>query len=677
MKKNKINKTLSILMIIAASVASLSVGFSIPYAIALMEKGANNASFTITGASAHNVTIYREYDGSWGNPLNLTISAGQSINSATDLSLENYNFLGWRSSAPTSDSYAIEYTTTELNALTVNSDLFFYPVFKSTSKKAYVNSNYYEVDTDVVLETNSIGSTQIGYLYLGVDGITEETASWHDSRNLYSASGIYKFVENEGAALIQRKIGFKPNATWAQDWGSSGSGFGIYSWNGDNNSSIHMGNSSGGALYTYIPADYDNFKFSRYSSDQNEFAWGNESGNFSFSSSSWDNSTTYSKDSTLLCMNSWSSWVDNWTSDLATWNSVDPLTISEVPDNDFHNLNQYQFLHDNNLKNYKTYANGSDLSAPTAMKLRFDDLASRGTYYVQVATSEAGLNSATINETTNTYYELWNAYLGTTYYYRAATSQDGLASAEIRTMTSTDLAPRVVYVPNVLNFRDIGGWDTYLVPGQKIKQGLYFRCAQLNQSGYSSTRSELDSAGKGKAAIKELGIKVDIDLRDSGNVPSQSPATTNEWPVSLVKASIPSGSEDYRWEGGTYSGTNIANQYKTVFETMANCDNAPALLHCTYGADRTGIATFFLEALLGVSIEDMTRDYVWTQFTQGRNIKLTENDAEFPKWISKTNACEGATFADKMENHLMSFGIAKSTLEHIREIFVPGYVAKA
>ena len=126
------------------------------------------------------------------------------------------------------------------------------------------------------------------------------------------------------------------------------------------------------------------------------------------------------------------------------------------------------------------------------------------------------------------------------------------------------------------------------------------------------------------------------------------------------------------------SDMNAQAQYVKIFNALANCDKEPALLHCTYGADRTGIVSFFLEALLGMSQEDMTRDYLWTQFTPGRNVKIKESEgAEFPQWISKTNGCEGATFADKMENHLISFGIAKSTLEKIRSIFVPGYVAKA
>ena len=363
--------------------------------------------------------------------------------------------------------------------------------------------------------------------------------------------------------------------------------------------------------------------------------------------------------------------------------TVDPSTITTVPDNDMRNLQQYKFINETDLTKYKTYATGSDLSAPRGMLLRFEDVDTASKYYVQVAESEAGLATAQVRETTSKVLTFHNAKLATTYYYRAATSEAALASASIKTITSTSIAPRVVYVPDVLNFRDIGGWETTLpgYEGKKINQGLYFRCAQLDAAS-GSTKSCLDSAGKGLAALKELGIKCDIDMRDSYNQPNRgsgpSKASTTDWPITFVSAAVPSGSEPVRWEGGTYSGTNIAEQYVKIFNAIANCDNEPVMLHCTYGADRTGIATFFLESLLGMSEKDMTRDYLWTQFTQGRNVKLLASEgAEFPQWISKTEACEGNNFADKMENHLESFGIAHSTLEHIREIFIPGYVARA
>lgn len=364
----------------------------------------------------------------------------------------------------------------------------------------------------------------------------------------------------------------------------------------------------------------------------------------------------------------------------ASAQSVDPSTITEadIPANDFRNLQQYKFLLESDLTKYKTYATGADLSAPRGIKLDLSSFGAASKYYVQISTDSTFAN-APVKESSSSTYTFYNGLLGTKYYYRAADSEAGLASATAKDITLTDVAPRVCYVPNVLNFRDIGGWESELVPGAKINQGLYFRCAQLDAGRGGNTTSKLDTAGEGKAALKELGIKVDIDMRDSYNHPSSgiSAANSTEWSIAFVAAAVPSGSEPVRWEGGTYQSTNIANVYKTIFETLAHCDTDPVMLHCTYGADRTGIVTFFLESLLGMSEEDMTRDYLWTQFTQGRNVKLTESDAEFPQWISKTNACEGSTFADKMENHLISFGIEKSTLEHIREIFVPGYTAQA
>ena len=361
---------------------------------------------------------------------------------------------------------------------------------------------------------------------------------------------------------------------------------------------------------------------------------------------------------------------------------IDPSTITEndIPDNDMRNLQQYKYVLEEDVYKYKTYATGADLSKPRGMKLKFEEVDTASKYYIQVAESEAALATADVRESTDKFYYFQNAKLDTKYYYRAATSEAALASAAVKNITSTAQAPRVVYVPDVLNFRDIGGWSSSLVEGAKVNQGLYFRCAQLNGAA-GSTTSKLDSAGKGLAALKELGIKCDIDMRDIANQPNRgagpSPADTADWPFTFVSAAVPSGSEPVRWEGGTYQGTNIAEQYVKIFDAIANCDNEPALLHCTYGADRTGIVSFFLEALLGMEMEDMIKDYLWTQFTQGRNVKILESEgAEFPQWVSKTNACEGTSFADKMENHLESFGIAHNTLEHIREIFIDGYVAK-
>ena len=358
-----------------------------------------------------------------------------------------------------------------------------------------------------------------------------------------------------------------------------------------------------------------------------------------------------------------------------------PSDILVVPENNFLNLEQYRYAMDPDPMNYAQYSKNSDskdLSSPNSLKLRFDDVENASTYYVQVAKGENNFSGAKTYTTSAKFYELWNAELGETYYYKAATSEAGLASAQAKNLKVSDLAPRVIKVSDVLNFRDIGGWSSSLIDG-KIKQGLYYRCAQLNAGSSHQSSSMITDAGK--KTIQELGIKVDIDMRDSRDVPTTSPAKTAEWDVEVVNASVASGTEDYRFKAND-SGNAIKPKYQLIFQKLAQCDTNPALLHCTYGADRTGIVTFFLEALLGMSQDDMTKDYAWTNFTAGRS---TNPNGEFKNWVNGTNAYtidssvpENQQFAEKMKMHLMNtIGVPEATLEHIREIFLPGYVAKA
>ena len=328
----------------------------------------------------------------------------------------------------------------------------------------------------------------------------------------------------------------------------------------------------------------------------------------------------------------------------------------DVPDNDFHTQLQYDYINDSDWHNIFNYARGTtEYSIPRAINLKFDDVADASKYYVQVVKGSNDFTGAQTYETTVKQYELWNAELATKYYYRAATSEAGLASATIKDLTVASQAPRNLNVGGISNFRDVGGWKSSLIPNGVVKQGLYYRCANPNNIN-----------DEGKKVIKDLNITVDIDMRDDYQVPTTSAASTTDHPVRIVKASIPSGTESRRWE-------DFGDVYKLIFEEIANADNGAIMLHCTAGADRTGIATFFLLALCGVSEEDIGRDYCFTNFsTQGSR----DYNNEFVNWVSKTKTtyADKPTFAEQMKAHLMSKGLSSDTLEHIREIFVPGYV---
>lgn len=351
--------------------------------------------------------------------------------------------------------------------------------------------------------------------------------------------------------------------------------------------------------------------------------------------------------------------------------------VEDLGTKEIHTELMKQYLEDpdwENIKEYVPYVSAEtsdkskllgDVSQPNAIKLEFSEVADADKYFVQLA-KDVKFENPKLIETTAKSYDFYNSEIGQEYYYRAAVSQDALAQAKIYKFKVNDVAPRYLHVDGVINFRDAGGWKTTLVPNGIVKQGLYYRCAQFNNGNTKNITEE------GLNTIKELGIKLDIDMRDAP--PKTSPINTDDWEVEIMNAAVASGTENYRWEGKQGTNTKIAQTYKKIFEAIAEADEKPIALHCTHGADRTGIVSWFLLGLLGVSKEDCARDYVMTRFAGERAVAPNGSSSEIAKWNSKTEALEGDTWAEKTYKHLNEdFGIEVDTLETIRELFVPGY----
>ena len=167
----------------------------------------------------------------------------------------------------------------------------------------------------------------------------------------------------------------------------------------------------------------------------------------------------------------------------------------------------------------------------------------------------------------------------------------------------------------------------------------------------------------------------DVPPQYEGNL---SPASTADHEIRLLDAHIASGTESTRFSG-------FASTYKAIFEAMAEADTNPIALHCTHGADRTGISSFFLLALLGAKEEDCGRDYSFTRFAGARKVW---HEDEFDNWVAGTKAYEvdakydtaeyaDQKFAAQMKAHLLTKGISEDTIETIREKFIPGYTRPA
>lgn len=326
-----------------------------------------------------------------------------------------------------------------------------------------------------------------------------------------------------------------------------------------------------------------------------------------------------------------------------------------VPENDFHTALQYRYLTDPNVENILAYASGvQELSRPagTLMDFSADCAESADGYVMQYADNESFDGAVTVYGLRSRSYRVYNLMLGETVWWRGGTTLAEAQANPIHSMTTATQGPRNLYIDGVTNVRDIGGYASSLVEGGRIRQGLYYRGARLD-----------DITEAGKAEMVRLGIRQEIDLRDAYQC--KGPYVDG---IRYTAVSIPSGTESRRFE-------EFADEYKAIFGLIAQADAAPVYLHCTAGADRTGICTFILLTVCGASYEEIARDYLFTNFsTQGS--RFNNFTTEFKQWWSKLDGFAGETKAEKAKAWLISKGVTAEQVERIREIFVDGYEAQ-
>lgn len=332
----------------------------------------------------------------------------------------------------------------------------------------------------------------------------------------------------------------------------------------------------------------------------------------------------------------------------------EPSDDSDVPANDFHSDLQYRYINDPDVENVAAYANGvMELSRPEGIRLDFsaDSVGEAATYVLQYAANERFENAVTVSGLKEKSYRVYNLMLGETIYWRGGLTAEDALTNPVHSLTVAAKGPRNIFIDGVTNVRDVGGYASSLVEGGKIRQGLYYRGANLN----SITEA-------GKKEMLRLGIRQEIDLRDSFQC--TGPYVSG---IAYAAISIPSGTESTRFE-------QFQSEYQKIFALIAKADEAPVYLHCTAGADRTGICTFMLLTVCGAEYEDIARDYLFTNFST-HGSRVSNFESEFKQWWSKLDSFSGATKAEKAKSWLISKGISASTVEQIREIFVEGYSA--
>ena len=286
------------------------------------------------------------------------------------------------------------------------------------------------------------------------------------------------------------------------------------------------------------------------------------------------------------------------------------------------------------------------LDAQVPVTLKFSTKYGNALFYkIELAENDKFSNSrVSYVEGTSGKYSFEHLYVNTEYFYRVtAYTTAGAETAHGRFKTAD--TPRILSIDGLSNVRDIGNWKTD--SGKRIKQGLLIRGTELDGAIYDAYHL----TNKGLSALINIyGIKTDMDLRNESETPMGMDA-------------LGSQVEHRYYDMVMYEGIFTENgkeKIRAVFSDLANPDNYPVYLHCTYGNDRTGTVCYLLEALLGVSKGDLLREYGLSNM----NISLIKN-VEIG-----LGAYSGNNIKEQTESYLLSCGVTEYQIESIRNIFL-------
>lgn len=159
------------------------------------------------------------------------------------------------------------------------------------------------------------------------------------------------------------------------------------------------------------------------------------------------------------------------------------------------------------------------------------------------------------------------------------------------------------------NFRDVGGYPTR--DGRTVRWGTLYRSDSLSKL-----------TGADLARFRELGVRTVIDLRypweieARGRVPDEAGVTYHNLSIEhrpYDQAALGPEVEPARYLADRYAevAADGIKEIRRALDVIAFGD-APVVIHCSAGKDRTGLLIALVLALLGVSEADIVADFALT-----------------------------------------------------------------
>ncbi|MDC0227501.1 tyrosine-protein phosphatase [Alphaproteobacteria bacterium] len=165
-------------------------------------------------------------------------------------------------------------------------------------------------------------------------------------------------------------------------------------------------------------------------------------------------------------------------------------------------------------------------------------------------------------------------------------------------------------INSVSNFRDVS-------IGSKMKRNLLFRCAKLS----TLISEDID-------VLEKANLYAIIDFRDPKEIKKAPDNLSPNLSKKYVNLPISASTLGRMVTQKKIEGDNI-NTYEKVMETsyklyinehkhiwkefiniLLNSNKKPVIFHCTAGKDRTGIASFIIQKILGNPMDEIYKNYL-------------------------------------------------------------------
>lgn len=393
-------------------------------------------------------------------------------------------------------------------------------------------------------------------------------------------------------------------------------------------------------------------------------------------SSSAQNGTASSNVTQTSSSNKSSSSVANSNSSSASRSSTSSASSSSVPSGSsgFSNITEFTAPVEIHTAEQKTYLSYSGSFETISQNLYPDGLSNRSdskpvdiswnyvapsgktvTSYSIISGRNSDLSDGyEISSGLNKNVKYYNPYLGQNYFKLVAKFSDNTKEESIIKSYNVDsTAPRNLAIGGMTNNRDLGGWQ--LEDGGVIKQGLIYRTSGRN---YDLNGANITEDGR-KVMLQQLKVKTEVNVSDG-----------DSYTLNLSGTTVKNFYMDYDKQGADSLNhfTRNAESVKNFFELLAQPSNYPVYFHCRIGTDRTGMGSILLQGLLGVSLNEIYQDYLFSNFGkigEKRNVGSSAGQDNVQVYINFINSLAGKTFKNKVYNCLLSIGLTPETLNAV------------